>query len=349
MPDQSHPGSRTGRLRTAGLLTLAAALFLAVGWSVFWYVAHRSAMGELDRWLAAEAADGRTWACAQLRSGGYPIAIEIDCDQPTLKVADGPETSTAALAHALVRAPLYTPKLVTVDLTGPLTIAAGAISSSASWRNLQVSTRGLPDRLDRLSIVGDGARIETKIGGMAIAPVSIVAFQAHVRRASGAIAAPFNLALSIAGVESPVLDAATGSAIPAVFAAIGSVTQVDKAPLGTLPERIELWRAAGGRVTVNLLSLQKGALAIQGEGGLGLDQARRLDGKLDIRMQNANEPLMALATRLGLFQQGSLVGALASTLLAQNAGGETRFALSFENGSLGVGPLKGILPLPPLY
>jgi hypothetical protein len=351
MPDQS-PRLRSNRLRTAAYLALFACVFLIVGWSAFWFLAHRSALRELKTVLSLEAAQGRDWSCGEMTSGGYPFAIEIDCEHPAFRsTADG-MAATVDLRRALIRAPLYTPKLVTIDLTGPAETVFESIPMRATvdWRALQLSSRGLPDRLDRLSIVGEGAEIETRPTDAPPSRVRIVAFQTHLRRASGAIGSPYNIAASFAGVESAALDLATGSQIPAVIAAIGSVTQADKALGGGLAEKLELWRASGGRVTINLLSLQKGALAIQAEGALGLDQGRRPDGKLDLRLQNAAGPAMNLATQLGLIEPNSLAATLFRALLeGAKTGGETRIGLAFENGALSVGPLKGVLLLPPLY
>ena len=351
MPDK-FPRPGANRLRTAAFLTAFACVFLAVGWSIFWFLAHRTALRELAHVIASERREGRDWSCGTMTSGGYPLAIEIDCDRPALKAAVDGATTTLALRRALVRAPLYTPKLVTVDLTGPAQVGFGATGASATvdWARLQLSSRGLPDRLDRLSIAGDRGVVETRGADGALSRVAITVFEAHLRRASGAVGAPYNIAGSFAGVESPALDLATGSDMPAIIAVIGSVTQADKALVGPLAQKLDMWRMAGGRVAVNLLSLQKGPLAIQAEGALGLDQGRRPDGTLDLRLQNAAAPAMNLATRLGLVAPNSVgAGLLAALLGAAARGGETRIGLAFENGALSVGPLKGVAPLSPLY
>lgn len=344
------PRSRSSRARTAALLVLFAGAFLAIGWSIFWFVAHSIAGRELDNWLAREAQHGRLWTCANRSSGGYPLSIAVDCDQPRLQtILDGSPTTISARRIAIA-APLYTPKLLTADLAGPLEASSEAgLQARADWRSLQLSSRGLPGRLDRLSLVGEGLTLEGRLGDRALRPTKANAIQAHIRRHAPGPGAPYAAGVSVAGVEAPDLDAVTGNKDAAVAHVIGIVTNLDKAVVGTLAERVELWRAAGGRLTVTSASLLKGPLAAQAEGALGLDQSRRLDGKLDLRMTNAGRMALDLAVQAGALRPGTISYTLVRALLGVDKGGETRASVSFENGALTVGPLKGLIALPPLY
>jgi hypothetical protein len=344
MPMNSEPFGSSVTVRKI-LFSMAFAVgFLAVGWSIYWYVASRLAASELRATLARETHDGRTWSCENLQSGGYPFSIDIECDRLTVRAQTGGGELVAHARSATVRAPLYTPKRVSIDVSSPGDVTgADAVRIDLSWRALQISTRGLPDRLDRLSVSGADAVLQTNVNSE---PVRVGAFQTNFRRAFAPADAPLNYEVSFVGVESRLLDSLIGGDGSTLFAAVGSLSQIDKATTGALAERMEQWRAAGGRLTLTQVSLIKGVFAAQAEGALGLDQGRRIDGKIDLRLQNAGAPLANLAQRMGV---GALpLAALAGSLFG-GANGETRFAISFENGRLGIGPLKGIASLPPLY
>ena len=340
----SEPSGSTGIVRKILFSASFAVIFLAVGWSIYWYVASRLAASELQATLVREARDGRTWSCENLRSGGYPLSIDIECERLTVRAQTAGGDLVAHARGAMVRAPLYTPKRISIDVSSPGDVtAADAIRMDLTWSAMQISTRGLPDRLDRLSVSGADATVRTSVDQ---AQTRIGAFQVNLRRAFGVAEPPLNYEISLAGIQSPLLDATIGGSDSALLAAVGSLTQTDKTAAGSLVERIEQWRAAGGRLTLAQFSLIKGSFAAQAEGALGLDQGHRMDGKIDLRVQNAGAPLANLAQRIGL---GALpLAALAGSLFG-GAGGETRFAVSFENGRLGLGPLKGIASLPPLY
>jgi hypothetical protein len=346
MSERSREIRRRSKFRTAGLLALFACGFLFLGWSIFWAVAHRAAVSELDFWLTRESASGRVWACGAMTTGGYPFSIDIECDRPSLRLASNQDSITAG--HASIKAPLYTPKLVIVDVNGPLVVSFGSSATQirADWKALQFSTRGLPDRLDRLSVSGEQATVESRFGAAA-STTKIAALHGQWKRASMSADAPYNVSMSLAGVESPLLDAVAGARDQAIIAATGAVTQVDRAIGGTLAERIDAWRSAGGRVGLQLLAIRKGPISVQAEGAFGLDQTRRLDGKVDFQLDNASVVFNNLGERFGL--NAAAIRMLGALLGPSTPGGEMRIGVAFENGAVSVGPLKGIVTLPPLY
>jgi hypothetical protein len=50
-----------------------------------------------------------------------------------------------------------------------------------------------------------------------------------------------------------------------------------------------------------------------------------------------------------LLDVGSLIGGLLTGRTPPQGTGQLRLALTFDRGQLGLGPLKGLVPLPPLY
>lgn len=333
-------------LRRLLLSVIFSFTFLGIGWSIFWYIVHGVAVRELDTALRKEAQAGRTWTCDDIVSSGYPLSIEIVCNGLSVVAEMEGRNVVAHARKASVQAALHAPKRVSINIEPPADVfVAGVLSKiDLTWRTLQFSARGLPDKLDRLSAAGSD--LEIKSGDLA--PTMISLFQSNIRRAVGAADSAFNYEFSIGGIRSRLLDSTLGGDQLALIAGVGSVTRTDRAATGTLKDRIEQWRQAGGRLVINQITLLKGDFAIHSEGALGLDQARRLDGKLDVRLQNAVGKVSDVARNLGAV--GPIAGALIGSVLpVDRQTGEMRLAIAFENGRLGIGPIKGIVSLPPLY
>lgn len=341
MPEQGI-ARKSSALRSVVLLVGFACVFLAAGWSAYWYIAQNMALRELHVQLDREARRGRIWSCDTIQSGGYPLSISIDCLAPRLRIEDD-APKTFAAKRAVIRARLYAPTLVEIDLSGPATAKIEDDVSTLDWSALRVDLRGLPMRFDRLSVVG--SNLELSVAG---APsTKIDTLHAHLKRTAPVGQAPFGLTLGLAGVESPALTRFGGPGEPALLTLLGTITQVDAAGVGHWSDRLEAWRAAGGRLAVTALNLARGDVSLQGEGLLGLDQRHRVEGKLGLRLRNAGPALLALAEAAGKLQRNSLSGQLAAGILARP--GELKFDVSAENGSLSVGPLRRLLALPPLY
>lgn len=343
MSDHSAAGKAASVSRKLAYAFAFSAGFLAVGWSVYWYVAHRLALGELEATLAREARQGRAWSCDSTTSGGYPFSIEIDCDRFSVSADIDSGRIVARARRAVVVAPLHTPKRVFIRVDSPADVSIGNARVDLDWRSLQLSARGLPGRWDRLSAI-----VSDAVVGLNGNPTRIAALQSNLRRPASATESILNYEISAAGIESTILNAALGSPDLALLASAGAISQFDRA-LATAPgERLEQWRAAGGRLNIAQLSFLKGRLGLQAEGGLGLDQSRRIDGKLDLRIQNAAETIANLGRQSGSLGF-PLAGLLFGALLTDRQTGETRLSISVENGRLGVGPMKNLMTLPPLY
>lgn len=340
----SDPGSgrKPSALRSVLLLVGFACVFLAAGWSAYWYIAQNMALRELHVQLDREARRGRIWSCDAIQSGGYPLSISIDCLAPRLRIEDDEPKSFMA-KRAVIRAQLYAPTLVEIDLSGPASAKIEDEVSTFDWATLHIDLRGLPMRFDRLSVVGNNLAISVS----GASPTKIETLHLHLKRTAPVAQAPFGLTLGLAGLEPPALTRFAGPGEPVLLTLLGTITQVDAAGVGHLSDRLEAWRAAGGRLAVTALNLARGDVSLQGDGLVGLDQRHRVEGKLGLRLRNAGPALLALAEAAGKLQRNSLSGQLAAGILARP--GELKFDVSAENGSLSVGPLRRLLALPPLY
>lgn len=320
-------------------LALFSCAFLLCGWTVYWQIARSLAEGELHKQIEREARLGRVWTCDTLEFGGYPLAITLECDGPKLRIGD----DLASAKRALVSARLYAPSLVNIDVSGPAEFHSEAARDSFDWKSLQISTRGLPRRLDRFSVISQGLNI--RVLGSASAKIETV--HLHLRRMSPVQMAPYALVVGLGGIDWPSLTQVIGPGNPALLTALGSVTQLDAANSGAWQERVELWSAAGGRVSIAALDLTRDDIALHAEGAGGIDQEHRPEGRYAVRVRNAGPALVALAENLGAFKRGTLAAQLAMGVLSRP--GELKFDVVAENGMLSAGPLRRVLALPPLY
>ncbi len=328
-------------LRNLLLLTGFACVTLSVGWSAYWYIAQRMAMQEFRAQIDREAQQGRIWSCDALGSGGYPLSVAIDCLGPRLQTKDSLHSISVAARRAQVRANLYTPTLVEIQLDGPARIQTDADRVSLDWSSMRIDARGLPQRLDRLSMVGRA------LTATAQSTATVEALQFHLKRTAPSPMSPYALTIGLAGLNSPDLARIAGPGGPALLTVLGSVTQLDAARAGPVRERVDSWRVAGGRLSISALNLSRDDLQIEGEGVVGLDRQRRPEGKLAVKLRNAGPALLTILEDAGLLQRNTIAGRLAAMALGRP--GDVRFDVAAETGTLSVGPLRGMIPLPPLY
>ena len=319
-----------------------AALFLAFGWSAYWYIAQRLALREFHAQLDREAQFGRIWSCESVTAGGYPLSVAIDCLGPKLSIEEGAVTQVLSAKRALIRARLYMPRLVEIELSAPADFETPDMKAAVDWSALLISARGLPDRLDRLSIVGRD--VTARAADLPATTIETLHFQ--LKRTAPTPMAPYGVTAGLAGVNSPALSAYLGAGGPALLTALGAVTQLDAANAGQWTDRLESWRTAGGRISITALTMTRDDLALQAEGSLGLDQLHRPDGKFSVNLRNAGPTLLAIFESTGTLQRNTIGGRLAASLLSR---GDLKLDVFAESGALTIGPLRRAFPLSPLY
>ena len=308
------------------------------------------AANEIDAWLASEAASGRQWRCPDRSIGGYPFRIEVVCPSLALQHPRG----SLSVGRVVVLAQAYDLRLVKAEIAGPLRAAEGDVVVEGAWRLAEASLR-LSAAAQRFALAVDEPAFRFTGGPVENLPVSARRFEAHVRpdpqraEAEGA----YNASLSALGTVLPVLDDLVGGREAADVTADTTVTRVTDIDRGTLPERLERWRAEGGRVELGQVTLLKGGRRVEARGDLGLDELHRVQGTLQASAAGL-EGLLGSITRGGL--GAGVIGALTGRPRApspREAGPAALAALPplrFENGRLYLGPLPVPgLRLAPLY
>ena len=160
----------------------------------------------------------------------------------------------------------------------------------------------------------------------------------------------FDVALTVAEAQIPLVDRLVGGAEPADFTFDATVTQAEGFRARPVDQELERWRDAGGRFEIVMLSVVKGARRVQAKGEIGLDDLHRPSGQLTVSAAG-------LDGLLGNFVGGRLGGALLGALFGQAPRGEAPAAqpalvalppLRLENGRVAMGPfvVPGVRFLP---
>jgi hypothetical protein len=299
------PGVQQRRSRFWLFAPIVLLGLVVAGWTTAWFVIRDRASRAVDAWLAREAALGRQWSCPNRTLGGFPFRIEIACDsltlqRPDFRVAVGP---VAALAQ------VYRPRHIIAQVSGPLHASDGRVTVTGNWQRLEASLRAAPEGLQRVSLVSEAPTLSIK--GIAADDLAVAArhVETHVRAAPSRPASEgaYDWSLAVAQARLPPLDGVAGDTAPADLDLQLTATQVRDARARPLPAELDRWRAAGGRLEVARLAIAKGVLAIEAKGVIGLDEARRLQGRIEASAAGI-EPLLANLLRAPSGLSGAILG-----------------------------------------
>lgn len=340
--ETADPAPLPARTRYTRLgLFLPSILLIAVAliWTAAWFWIRDRAAGEMDGWLAGEAAAGRTWTCADRSIAGYPFRIELRCASLSFVRSD----SRFTLGPLTVLVQVYQPRHGLLQVSGPFRVEQGDLKADATWTSLQASFHGASDGFVRASLAVDG--VKGNIIGAAPDPVAFAAehLEFHARPAPGRFATEgaVDVSLRLARALVPLIDPLVGNADPADVAVDATVNQAAGLRTGRVAEELDEWRRAGGGIDIALLSLVKGERKIQARGNLALDDGHRPAGQLDVRAAGLEVVIaQAMGQRFGA-DRGAMIGNLVGQLL----GGARRPPNPAETEAPGDPALK---PLPPL-
>jgi hypothetical protein len=348
MTESPQPPKRYSRI---GLyVPIFVLLLLAIGWSVFWYISATITGREIGAWIKGEAEDGRIWACPDRSVGGYPFRIEIRCKEPSFSGPAAGIPIAGKLAGIHLVAQLYNPKLVIGEADGPfdLTLPQDGSHTNVNWKVLQISARGEPDALQRASLSADQIEVKVALPNGSSLNARADNFQIHMRQGDKDQHA-YDFALAGTNAVSSDLENATGISAPATLQANGQITQGNAIGGATIAQMLDRWRLAGGTLTLENASLVQGSLNAQATGSLRIDASHRIEGRLDLTASGLSPVLQRYGIAPQLLDIGGLIGGLLSGRAPAPRSGQIRVPLTFDRGQLGLGPVRGLAVLPPLY
>lgn len=326
------------RIRTIALPVIAAAALVG-GWTGIWYWGAGRAEDLVQRWLAAEAANGRVITCTDRQRGGYPFRLEITCSKPMVELRDEARPfQTYRFETLKVVSQIWSPGHVIAEATGPLTatIEGSPGTITANWKLAQASVQlaiGGYDNsssvVEDLTVTRDGAPLLRTARG-----------EFHTR--------PHR--------DDPVSVDVVSSLKGAVFAnqtspPVDAEIQLIARKLLRAPSRPQIlpprqWQAAGGSIDLVLFRVSQGTATGQAKGSLRLGVDGKPEGDVELRVANIEAALEASGFRASLGPMAGAAITMASRPTEIDGRPARLFNLRAADGRLRLGPIS--LPLPTL-
>lgn len=337
-------------------IVLIAAVFAAalVGWSLFWFVASRKADAALVAWIEREAQAGRSWICPEKRIGGYPLDIEISCANALFQGEILGRKFTGSLRGLRASAPLLRSDALIAELEPPFIAKTsdGALDAVLQWVSLGVELIGRPDQFSRVSLLGEQITAQGTVGDIEGLSGSASNLLAYVVSPPGRHDYAYDFRLSVNDAVFPALDSRFGLQPPVSTTIGGTVTQANFTEAGKFENRLEQWRAAGGKIALKTAQLTSATSSFEAHGELDLDAEHRIRGELDAAITGLEPVLQKLGVDPELIAASSLV----TNVLGKRAHGEMGVGgprlplpISITDGWLSIGPIRSQIRFSPLY
>ena len=294
-----HPELEPRRRRWLIATPLILVIVLGIAWSGFWYWAASQAETRINAWQAQQAAAGRVFTCGKQSVGGFPFRIEARCADVTVELKDTQPPLALKLKEILVVSQVWDPKLFIAEFTGPLSAsnAGQAPYATAAWTLAQASVRGTPDQPDRASVVADDLKL-TDASGQSMFDAKHAEFHARVQFGSWPHNPAIDLATNLKSASAPGLSPYAHDPLDADMVAVlyGMKDFVVK----PLPALLREWQGRGGRFEIQSARIAQGEALATATGTLGLTQAGRLDGTLQLNAVGLEKLLPAIAQQKGV-------------------------------------------------
>ncbi|SIR14409.1 DUF2125 domain-containing protein [Bosea sp. TND4EK4] len=322
---------------------------LAAAWSGFWFHVHGRVVAEIDKALAREVSQGRTWTCADRSVGGFPFRIEVRCTSLTLTSTRWGEAVKVTSGPAVVVGQIYSPGLVILEATSPAraTLTEGR-TLDVTWKQLDASLAWRQP--ERFALVAAEPNLTLTTPGIGAENWRASALELHLRRnpTRPATDQAVDFAVSAKGTVLPLIDALLGTPDAGTVDLEGTLTQSEAFRKGFNPDALESWRNANGTLDLGRIAATKGAARIGGSGQLLLEPTHQVGGDLQLAAAGIEQ--------IGGIRVGNLLGGLGGLLggrppAAAAAPGLTPLPpVSLRGGRVFLGPLRlPLKPLLPLY
>lgn len=342
-------GGNDGMRKASWLLIFVLAI--AALWSGAWLYASREAGQQTDAWIAAEHTQGRDWTCPDRRIGGYPFALTIRCAGATYAGQDMGQRVEAQLAHLAASVSIFHPRQLAVALQAPFTVRTsdGQTDIEGRWQTLHLALASLPE-ITSVAVQGQGIAVNGRLAGSGVTNGADT-LDAHFELPPAEPHSTIVYAIDSKGIAMPALDELLGGSTPVNVTAGGRLDNTEPSDARTPQEALEHWRQAGGHLDLDSALISRASASVAATGTLRLDEAHRLQGRLNAQFVGL-EPILA---RYGISGNLAAVGSLVSALFGGGGrkpppkAGALSLPISLNNGRLGIGPITTSIQLTPLY
>lgn len=284
--------------RRSWLVALPFAIFvlIAVGWSIFWFIATSATGKALSEWRAREAAAGRTYRCGEESLGGFPFRFELRCTEPSAEFTSGPQPAALSAHDFVVVDQVWQPNLLIAEMIGPLMIGEPAAKPSfaVNWSLAQASLRGMPLDPERAAVVIDQVSLAS-VGASAqtmLANAGRVELHGRIKSGTARNHPVLDLALSLTQASASRLGDL--AAVPFDADLTGLLRGLPNLTFHSWRETLRALQAADGRLEITRARLKQGDVLAVGSGSLGLTPRGALDGELQLTIANIEKLLPVL-------------------------------------------------------
>jgi hypothetical protein len=327
-------------------LPIIGLALVVAGWTAFWFVARSLVSSGIDKSVADAATRGDIWTCLDRSISGYPFRLEIRCRDVTLVRSATAGVTRLSTGPVVFIGQPHTPGHIIAQGDGPLvaTLADGR-QINARWELAEASRRASGADLERLSLDIRKPVVSVSGGQGAASTISAATLEAHLRR-SPTRPQPErarDIFLRTTQMVSGDLDALLGDANNSDLDIQITATQADALANGLTPTTMEAWRSAGGVLDLTRINLKKGIKQIEAKGQIGLDDERRITGRIEPSAANIDQ-FAGIRLRGGAMD---LAAALSGRGQGASPDGLKPLpAIDLRAGRVSFGPIR--LPIPPL-
>jgi hypothetical protein len=339
-----------GKRNRLGWALLGLVGFFALAWTVLWNLAAGQSEKTVEAWIMREKSFGRIWFCPERTIGGFPFAIDMECTRPRFDGIIFGRHFTGGLGGFRATAVVFHPTVVTAWLGAPFAVSAEDENAhlDLAWSDLRIVLDGLPQQIWHVTIHAE--KLSWHGTSQELGPLAGNAERLTGEAANHATDRAYDFDVAVDAARLPEIDRLLGADLPADVVARGTVTQAGFDPALTLPQNMDNWRAAGGRVDFAELDLTHGPTKFTAHGSLGVDALHRVEGRLDTKSYGVAPLLIRLGVNPALVSAGALLSGLLSGTSSSRADPDALvLPIDFEDGYLSIGPAQTSIRLPALY
>ena len=316
----------------------------ALGWVFYWHYLANEAERTVRGWAFEQNAGGAQVEFERIVRHGFPVLLRLEMQGVNYAAARGGWQASTERADLHVQ--VLNPHHVILEAKSPIAISrANGATTNITADVLIASMRTENGALAMAGVEADNLVLDDPAEDGVLHAAKVVLNVRPDRRAAGEYQLAFDAqALTL---PRPVRSfEAFGQDIAAMRAAIviengAALTQSSPGdPLGP-------WREAGGRLRFDALELKWGPLQTTGTGEGGLDEHRRLDGRLVLPVERPAPVLTAIANGPSVNNDARrALSLLAAGYLV--SGNDITLDIAAHDGLMRIESLP-VRPLPPVY
>lgn len=316
----------------------------ALGWVAYWHIVASTAEQRLQSWIAEQNTAGGQVSIASVERHGFPRLLWLELNDVHYEPARG--GWSASTARAALHINLLNTEHVSLQAQAPVAIArADGAVTNVSADAMIASLRTAHGELAAAGVEADNISLDDPAhDGVLTAQRLVLNVRPDPREAG-----EYQLALDAEALTlpKPVRSfEAFGQEVAQIRAAI--VVEQGASLLQSAPnDPLGPWREAGGRLRLEAFTLHWGPLEANGQGDGGLDEARRLSGRLEFPIDRPAPVLNALAESPGVSENAQSGLRLLAAGYAIS-GDDIRLDIVAHDGLLRIEGLP-VRPLPPVY